>query len=107
MTTIRRAIGRNGRNVNAIGLGCMGMSAFYGAPMTDAEGVKLLHAAIDAGVDHFDTAEMYGVDCANEKLLGAAFHDRRDRISPSSGSARSAWPSSRPRPAPWTSPTPR
>lgn len=74
---IRRKIG--GREVNAIGLGCMGMSAYYGAPMAENEGVALLHAAIDKGVDHFDTAEMYGFG-ANEQLLGAAFHDRRDKV---------------------------
>jgi aryl-alcohol dehydrogenase-like predicted oxidoreductase len=76
---IRRAIGRNGRTVNAIGLGCMGMAAFYGQPMSEADAVKLLHAAIDLGVDHFDTAEMYGLG-ANERQLGAAFHDRRDKV---------------------------
>jgi aryl-alcohol dehydrogenase-like predicted oxidoreductase len=76
---IRRHIGRNGPEVNAIGLGCMGMSAYYGAPMDEADGVALLHAAIDRGVDHFDTAEMYGFG-ANERLLGAAFHDRRDKV---------------------------
>lgn len=76
---IRRAIGRNGRLVNAIGLGCMGISFAYGPAMPDADAVKLLHQAIDLGVDHFDTAEMYGYG-ANEKVLGAAFHDRRDKV---------------------------
>ena len=76
---IRRAIGRNGRQVNAIGLGCMGMSFAYGPAMPEADAVALLHRAIDLGVDHFDTAEMYGFG-ENEKLLGAAFHDRRDRV---------------------------
>jgi Predicted oxidoreductases (related to aryl-alcohol dehydrogenases) len=75
---IRREIGRTGRDVNAIGLGCMGMSAAYGEPMNEADAVKLLHEALDLGVDHFDTAELYGFG-ANETLLGAAFHDRRDR----------------------------
>jgi aryl-alcohol dehydrogenase-like predicted oxidoreductase len=75
---IRREIGRSGRQVNAIGLGCMGMSAAYGAPMDQADAVKLLHAALERGVDHFDTAELYGFG-ANEELLGAAFHDRRDK----------------------------
>ncbi len=74
---IRREIGRTGRDVNAIGLGCMGMSVAYGEPMNEADAVKLLHAALDRGVDHFDTAELYGFG-ANETLLGAAFHDRRD-----------------------------
>jgi aryl-alcohol dehydrogenase-like predicted oxidoreductase len=76
---IRRAIGRQGRTVNAIGLGCMGMSAFYGEPMSDQEAVALLHAALERGVDHFDTAEAYGSG-ANERLLGLAFADRRDRV---------------------------
>ena len=75
---IRRAIGRNGRAVNAIGLGCMGMAAFYGQPMEEKDAVALLHQAIDLGVDHFDTAEMYGLG-ANERQLGAAFHDRREK----------------------------
>lgn len=75
---IRREIGRGGRQVNAIGLGCMGMSVAYGEPMEKAEAVKLLHAALDRGVDHFDTAELYGFG-ANEELLGEAFHDRRER----------------------------
>jgi aryl-alcohol dehydrogenase-like predicted oxidoreductase len=74
---IIRQIGQNGPSVNAIGLGCMGLSAFYGRPKTEAEGIPLLHAAIEAGVNHFDTAELYG---DNEKLLGAAFHDRRDKV---------------------------
>ena len=75
---IRRKIGKDGPLVNAIGLGCMGMAAFYGAPMTEPDAVNLLHAAIDLGVDHFDTAEMYGLG-ANERQLGAAFHDRREK----------------------------
>lgn len=75
---IRRQIGRTGRDVNAIGLGCMGMSIAYGAPMNEADAVKLLHEALDLGVDHFDTAELYGFG-ANEHLLGQAFHDRRDK----------------------------
>lgn len=76
---IRRKIGKDGPSVNAIGLGCMGMAAFYGAPLSEPDAVKLLHAAIDLGVDHFDTAEMYG-NGANERQLGAAFHDRRDKV---------------------------
>ncbi len=74
---IRRKIGDT--SVNAIGLGCMGMAAFYGKPLEEAEAVSLLHAAIDLGVDHFDTAEMYGFG-ANERQLGAAFHDRREKV---------------------------
>ncbi len=76
---IRRQIGRNGPTVNAIGLGCMGMSFAYGQPMEEKDAVPVLHGAIELGVDHFDTAEVYGGG-ANEKLLGAAFHDRRDKV---------------------------
>jgi aryl-alcohol dehydrogenase-like predicted oxidoreductase len=76
---IHRAIGQQGRTVNAIGLGCMGMSFAYGPAMEESQAVALLHQAIDLGVDHFDTAEMYGMG-HNERLLGAAFHDRRSRV---------------------------
>ena len=75
----KRTLGKGNLEVSAIGLGCMGMSAYYGAPMAEKDGVSLLHAAIERGVDHFDTAEMYGFG-ANEQLLGAAFHDRRDNV---------------------------
>ena len=74
---IRRPIGKS-KPLNAIGLGCMGMAAFYGKPLEEADAVKLLHSALDLGVDHFDTAEMYGMG-VNEQQLGAAFHDRRDK----------------------------
>jgi len=74
-----RPIGPNGPSVHPIGLGCMGMSFAYGTAMDEPDAVALLHAAIDRGVDHFDTAEMYGAG-HNERLLGAAFHDRRDRV---------------------------
>jgi len=74
-----REIGHSGIFVNPIGLGCMGMSEFYGPAVDTADGVALLHAAIDAGVNHFDTAQLYGMG-ANERLLGEAFHDRRDKV---------------------------
>lgn len=76
---IRRTIGRNGPSVNAIGLGCMGISFAYGPAMTDKDAVALLHKAVDLGVDHFDTAEMYGFG-DSEKKLGQAFKDRRDKV---------------------------
>jgi aryl-alcohol dehydrogenase-like predicted oxidoreductase len=66
-------------SINPIGLGCMGLSAFYGPPTEQADAIRLLHSAIDLGVNHFDTAEMYGMG-ANEKLLGEAFADRRDKV---------------------------
>lgn len=75
-----RELGNSGRKLPAIGLGCMGLSEFYGAPMGTRAAIKLLHEAIELGVEHFDTAEMYGIGSANETLLGEAFADRRDRV---------------------------
>jgi aryl-alcohol dehydrogenase-like predicted oxidoreductase len=57
----------------------MGMSFAYGPALAESDAVKLLHEAIELGVDHFDTAEMYGMG-HNERLLGAAFHDRRSQV---------------------------
>ena len=57
----------------------MGLSEFYGPPTEQSAAIKLLHEAIELGVEHFDTAEMYGMG-ANESLLGEAFHDRRDKV---------------------------
>lgn len=58
----------------------MELSEFYGPPMEQNAAIQLLHQAIDLGVEHFDTAEMYGIGGANEKLLGKAFADRRHRV---------------------------
>ncbi len=74
-----RTLGRTDRSLPAIGLGCMGLSEFYGPPTEQGAAISLLHEAIDLGVEHFDTAEMYGIG-ANETLLGEAFHERRDRV---------------------------
>jgi aryl-alcohol dehydrogenase-like predicted oxidoreductase len=74
----KRRIGKNGPLVSEIGLGCMGMSEFYGAA-DDRESIALMHHAIDAGVDFFDTADMYG-NGANERLVGTALRDRRDKV---------------------------
>ena len=76
---ITREIGHTGIFINPIGLGCMGLSEFYGPATETADAIKLLHKAIDLGVNHFDTAEMYGMG-ANEALLGEAFSDRRDKV---------------------------
>jgi len=76
---ITREIGHTGIFVNSIGLGCMGLSEFYGPATEKSEAIGLLHKAIDLGVNHFDTAEMYGMG-ANEALLGEAFADRRDKV---------------------------
>lgn len=74
-----RVLGRTDTHLPAIGLGCMGLSEFYGPPTEEHAAIKLLHEAIELGVRHFDTAEMYGMG-ANETLLGEAFSDRRDRV---------------------------
>ncbi|OJF13356.1 aldo/keto reductase [Couchioplanes caeruleus] len=62
--------------VGAQGLGCMGMSEFYG-PALEAEAVATVHHALDLGVTLFDTADVYGIDGANERLLGQALAGRR------------------------------
>ncbi len=74
-----RILGQTEASLPAIGLGCMGLSEFYGPPTDRGTAIELLHAAIDLGVQHFDTAELYGMG-ANETLLGEAFHDRRDKV---------------------------
>jgi len=75
----KRSIGRNGPAVNPVGLGCMGMSFAYGPALGDDEASALIHAALDRGVDHFDTAEMYGLG-DNETKLGKALKGRRDEV---------------------------
>ena len=74
----RRSLGDPGLEVSAVGLGCMGMSEFYGSPERD-RGVEVIHRALDLGVDLLDTADMYG-PFSNEKLVGEAIRDRRDRV---------------------------
>jgi aryl-alcohol dehydrogenase-like predicted oxidoreductase len=76
---MKRAVGRTGRTIEAVGLGCMGLTGVYNKPVEPTAAVKLLHEAIDLGVEHFDTAEIYGLT-RNETLLGEAFHDRRQKI---------------------------
>jgi aryl-alcohol dehydrogenase-like predicted oxidoreductase len=75
-----RALGAGGLRVSAIGLGCMGMSAAYGQPADPTQMIALIHAAVDRGVTHFDTAEAYG-PFVNEELLGAALAPYRDRVN--------------------------
>jgi aryl-alcohol dehydrogenase-like predicted oxidoreductase len=65
--------------VSAMGLGCMGMSFFYGTPPDPTEMTKLLRAAVDRGVTFFDTAEVYG-PFLNEELLGSALAPVRDQV---------------------------
>lgn len=74
-----RALGTNGPQVSAIGLGCMGMSDFYG-PADPAESIATIHAALDAGITLLDTGDFYGMG-ANELLLRDALRGRaRDRV---------------------------
>jgi len=74
-----RNLGKTGMSVSVIGLGCMGLSEFYGPPAQESEAIYLLHRAVDLGVTHFDTAEIYGQG-RNEQLLGKAFAGRRGQI---------------------------
>jgi aryl-alcohol dehydrogenase-like predicted oxidoreductase len=74
----RRPLGRSGRDVSAIGLGCMGMSEFYG-PTDDAQSLDTLAAALDLGVDFLDTADIYGRG-RNEELVGRFLKGKRDRV---------------------------
>ena len=74
-----RPLGRTDLRVNPVGLGCMGMSEFYGPAMDEGEATRLLHEAVELGVNHFDTAEMYGIG-HNERLVGSALRDRRDGL---------------------------
>jgi aryl-alcohol dehydrogenase-like predicted oxidoreductase len=74
----RITLGSNGLEVSRLGLGCMGMSAFYTGAGTDEQGsIATIHRALDLGITFFDTAEMYG-PYENEKLLAKALKGRRD-----------------------------
>jgi aryl-alcohol dehydrogenase-like predicted oxidoreductase len=73
-----RTLGAAGPQVSAVGLGCMGMSAAYGE-RDDAESTRTLHRALDLGVNHLDTADMYGWG-DNEELVGAVVRQHRDEV---------------------------
>ena len=70
-------LGKSELDVSVLGLGCMGMSEFYGSA-DDVESVRVLHRALELGMNFFDTADMYG-PFRNEELLGRALVDRRDQ----------------------------
>ena len=74
-----RRLGKGGLTVSAVGLGCMGMSDFYG-PRKESESLKTLNHALDAGVTFWDTADMYGLG-ENERLLGKVLAKRRDEVT--------------------------
>src|SRR5271165_5319708 len=78
VVTERRRLGKNGPAVSAIGLGCMSLSGVYGKS-DDANGVALIHRALELGVDHFDSSDMYGWG-QNEELLGRALKGRRNGV---------------------------
>ena len=78
MTIPNRALGAQGLTVSAQGLGCMGMSEFYGAG-DRGESVATIHRALDLGVDFLDTADVYGPH-TNEELVGSAIKGRRDEV---------------------------
>src|SRR5713226_8383119 len=75
---ITRLLGSTGPCVSAVGLGCMGMSDFYG-PADETESIATIHAALDAGITLLDTGDFYGMS-HNEMLVGRAIRGRRHHV---------------------------
>src|ERR687886_39149 len=75
----KRNLGRQGLVVSKLGLGCMGMSEFYGTG-DEEESIATIHRAIELGITFLDTADMYG-PFTNEKLVGKAIAERRDQVT--------------------------
>lgn len=75
----KRALGKSGLEVSALGYGCMGLSSAYGTPVSRQDGVGIIRAAFERGVTFFDTAEAYG-PFANEELVGEALAPIRDQV---------------------------
>jgi len=78
MTMNKRTLGTNGPQVSEIGLGCMGMSAFYGVT-DESEAIRTIQRALELGCNFLDTSDMYGPH-TNERLLGSAIKDRREQV---------------------------
>jgi aryl-alcohol dehydrogenase-like predicted oxidoreductase len=74
----KRTLGSQGLVVSELGLGCMGMSEFYGE-LDDAESIATIHRALELGTDFFDTADMYG-PFKNEELVGKALAGKREKV---------------------------